>query len=1203
MDKIMFYPLYADYEILNKKPIIKIFGRNEKGEKIVFEDKNFEPYFYAIPEQDKIEEIKKRIENLVVKHNEEKIKIKRVEIVERIEINKKLKVLKIFCYLPRDVSLLKEEVRHTKGVLHKREYDIPFAKRYCIDKQISFLSPYKIENNELKKQEGKLYNPNVAAFDIEIYKPSFDAKENKIICIGIYSRDKKIVFTWKPSNLKEAVVLKDEKEMIKKFFESIDEFDILLSYNGDNFDLPFLKIRAEELKLQHPVVLSRRGANFKNCLHVDLYNIVSKHLSAEIKTKSFKLDEVAKFFIGEGKDELKLYENNLGKDIWDSGDIKKIDEILNYNLQDCKITYLVGEKVLPLEYRFSNLIGLDLYDVTRSGFSQLVENYLIKESVRKGILINNKPTDKELEKRREQTYIGGYVHEPKPGIYEGIHVLDFKSLYPSILVSHNISPDTLDENGELEVKINGKVNKFTQKRKGFIVDIVDNLIKKRMEIKKKQGKGVNEKALKLLANSTYGYLGFFAARWYCLECAESITALGRKYIKETIEKAEKSGFKVVYGDSLDYSRRIIVKDNEGKIKIIKIGELAELNWNNYKTLTFDLKTQKVNFSKIKRVIRKPYDYKEKGKLVKITTTRGQTIVTPQHSLYKYENGKIILTDSSKLKEGDFLISLSKIPANQKFKVNSIIDIAKLNYRSELYGYKDNLVISKEGICPYCKKRYKWLREHVYSKHKDKKISIDKIKDEYKYIGFKYGRTGRIPRFWKIDEDLAWIIGYYCGDGSATIGRKSMLSFGSSNKKYIIKVKKFFDRILNKNLKIIESIDKRTGNKMYYYRVQNKTLVALFVEGFGMGKGCNNKKVPDIILNGDEKLKKSFLKGYFDSDGSNEKDWGRGYKSNYFRFTTNSKDLAIGVHLLLKSINFGKNSFGRKINTVAWGYRKDKPKISNLRLTASKNKKYEFEDFSLAKVNKIELVKPTKNFVYDIEVEKYHNFADAEGLVLVHNTDSTMLVGEKEKVKKFLEEINKELPKIMELEYEGFYKRGIFVGGAERGTKKRYALIDEKGNIEIKGFEFVRGDWSDIAKETQEKVLEFVLNNKKEEAIQFVKEIIKKIKKGNIEKEKLIISRQLTKKLKEYGTIAPHVKVARDLEKTGIKINRGTIIQYIITKDGKTISEKAKWYEEAKNYDADYYINNQVIPAALRILRVLGYSKNDLYVGQSSLIGF
>ena len=617
------------------------------------------------------------------------------------------------------------------------------------------------------KEAGELYNPKVASFDIEIYKPTFNAKENKIICIGIYSKDKKIVLTWKKSNLSEVVALKDEKEMLKEFFKLIEEFDVLISYNGDNFDLPFLKIRAEDLKLEHPIVLSRKGANFKNCLHVDLYNIVSKHLFAEIKTRSFKLDEVARFFIGEGKEDLKLYENNFGKEVWDSNEIEKIDEIFKYNLQDCKITYLVGEKILPLEYRFSNLIGLDLFDVTRSGFSQLVESYLMREAVRKGILIKNRPTDEELEKRREQTYIGAYVHEPKPGIYEGIHVLDFKSLYPSILVSHNISPDTLDENGELKVKINGKINSFTQKRKGFIVDIVEDLIKRRSEIKKTRGKGVEEKALKLLANSTYGYLGFFGARWYCLECAESITALGRKYIKETIEKASKKGFKVIYGD----------------------------------------------------------------------------------------------------------------------------------------------------------------------------------------------------------------------------------------------------------------------------------------------------------------------------------------------------------------------------------------------------------------------------------------------------TDSTMLVGDKEKVKEFLEEINRELPGIMELEYEGFYKRGIFVGAAEKGTKKRYALIDENGNIEIKGFEYVRGDWSEIAKETQEKVLEFILKGKEKNAIEYVKEVIKKIKKGEIEKEKLIITRQLTRNLETYEQIAPHVKVARELKNKGIEIGRGSMIHYIITKSGKSISEKARWYEDAKDYDSSYYINHQVIPAALRILSVLGYTEKDLIEEQKSLLGF
>jgi len=762
----MFYPLYADYEV-KEKPIIKIFGRNEKGEKVVFEDENFEPYFYAIPEQNKIEEVKKRLEELEVEHKGEKIKIKRIEIVEKIDLNKRLKVFKIFCNLPRDITILKEPVRETPGVLHKREYDIPFAKRYIIDKQINFLSPYSIKENKLVKENGELYNPKVAAFDIEIYKPTFNAKENKIICIGIYSNNKKIVLTWKKSNLDNVVVLKDEKEMLRKFFELVGEFDVLISYNGDNFDLPFLKIRAEYLKITHPIVLSRKGANFKNCLHVDLYNIVFKHLFAEIKTRSFKLDEVARFFIGEGKKDLKLYENNFGKEVWDSNDIEKIDEIFKYNLQDCKITYFLGEKILPLEYRFSNLIGLDLFDVTRSGFSQLVESYLMREAVRKGILIKNRPTDKELEKRREQTYTGAYVHEPKPGIYEGIHVLDFKSLYPSILVSHNISPDTLDENGELKVKVNGKINSFTQKRKGFIVDIVEGLIKRRIEIKKKYGKGVEEKALKLLANSTYGYLGFFGARWYCLECAESITALGRKYIKETIEKANRKGFKVIYGD----------------------------------------------------------------------------------------------------------------------------------------------------------------------------------------------------------------------------------------------------------------------------------------------------------------------------------------------------------------------------------------------------------------------------------------------------TDSTMLVGDKEKVKEFLKEINRELPGIMELEYEGFYKRGIFVGAAERGTKKRYALIDEKGNIEIKGFEYVRGDWSEIAKETQEKVLEFILKGKEKNAIEYVKEVIKKIKKGEIKKEKLIITRQLTKNIETYEQLAPHVKVAKELKNKGIEIGRGCLIHYIITKSGKSISEKARWYEDAKDYDSSYYINHQVIPAALRILSVLGYTEKDLIEEQKSLIGF
>jgi len=77
---------------------------------------------------------------------------------------------------------------------------------------------------------------------------------------------------------------------------------------------------------------------------------------------------------------------------------------------------------------------------------------------------------------------------------------------------------------------------------------------------------------------------------------------------------------------------------------------------------------------------------------------------------------------------------------------------------------------------------------------------------------------------------------------------------------------------------------------------------------------------------------------------------------------------------------------------------------------------------------------------------------------------------KKKAKEFLKYINPKLPGLLELEYEGFYVRGFFV------TKKKYAVIDEEGKITTRGLEIVRRDWSEIAKETQARVLEAILKH-------------------------------------------------------------------------------------------------------------------------------
>lgn len=196
---------------------------------------------------------------------------------------------------------------------------------------------------------------------------------------------------------------------------------------------------------------------------------------------------------------------------------------------------------------------------------------------------------------------------------------------------------------------------------------------------------------------------------------------------------------------------------------------------------------------------------------------------------------------------------------------------------------------------------------------------------------------------------------------------------------------------------------------------------------------------------------------------------------------------------------------------------------------------------------------------------------------------------KSQAQKFLKDLNSELPENMELEYEGFYRRGFFV------SKKRYAVIED-GEIIAKGLELVRRDWSPLAKNTQQDILMAILKEgNTDKAIEIVKKALKRLKSGDVKMDELIIHTQITKKLTDYKNVGPHVVAAKKMEEHGIKISKGNIIQYVIIKGKGSISERAFPFEYIQNqeYDKDYYLNNQLIPAVSRIMSSLGYSKKDL----------
>jgi DNA polymerase I len=188
-----------------------------------------------------------------------------------------------------------------------------------------------------------------------------------------------------------------------------------------------------------------------------------------------------------------------------------------------------------------------------------VEWFLIKRAQKIGELV---------PKRVEQPYrpyVGGIVLKPQAGLHENIAVLDFKSMYPNIMITYNLSPDTYIAPKEPEPP-NGVFeapevkHKFRKAPTGFYKEVLSYLIAVRSEIRTKM-KTLNpksaeykvldarQKAVKVITNAAYGYAGWTGARWYNKPVAEAASAWGRHMILTATKMAEKAGLKVIYGDT------------------------------------------------------------------------------------------------------------------------------------------------------------------------------------------------------------------------------------------------------------------------------------------------------------------------------------------------------------------------------------------------------------------------------------------------------------------------------------------------------------------------------------------------------------------------------------------------------------------------------------------------------------------------------
>jgi len=438
------------------------------------------------------------------------------------------------------------------------------------------------------------------AVDIEVYSPVVnripDARttEYQVTAIGLsdnegYNKCFVLKREGHPEGKKgtdfpkelDIIYFKDEAEMLVEAFRIIDQYPIVLTFVGDTFDLKYLHNRAKRLRIDMdkycPIKLRgnqdprRERANLNRGVHVDFYKFFTNPsikiyaLSGAYQREN--LETIAQGLLGIGKLEL-------------SSDISKLPyyELAHYCWKDAnivlKFTQFENNLLLRLIVLLMRISRMSMDDVTRFYISSWIQSVFRQEHRSRNFLIPRRVDIDSMKQADAQTeaviggkaFKGAIVIPPVAGVHFNATVLDFASLYPTIMKTHNISYETVDcPHEECRTGTDNQVPETehwtcTLKR-GMISETIgffrDTRVKwfkpkskdKSLDKKTQNWYSVVEKALKVFVNASYGVTGAQHFELFCMPAAESVTAYGRDAIIRTKTKAESMGIRVLYGDT------------------------------------------------------------------------------------------------------------------------------------------------------------------------------------------------------------------------------------------------------------------------------------------------------------------------------------------------------------------------------------------------------------------------------------------------------------------------------------------------------------------------------------------------------------------------------------------------------------------------------------------------------------------------------
>ncbi len=620
---MIFQILDANYTYdSDRNPLVQLFGTTPEGRSVTCRVAGFRPYFYASVEENLSRSALEELAALGLD----------VEVVERfLPIGFQTtpqKMLKITTHDPKEVRSLREKAKEVAGIKTVYETDILFKNRFLIDcslggmgwveaplpewtvslpaaKTASTSSAFALPPILFDALHPVLHETNAPlrfmSFDIECLPDQGEmpkAEKSPVILISMafepaYQGNKDLVLVGKNIDCPrpDTRACQDEYDLLAQFVSIVRDYDpdILAGYNSNEFDFPYLQERCRQNRVDARVgrdgnswyirkIVSRTDVSITGRVVVDLLPIIRSSYSLKqytLRNASAELLKMEKYDVDPKEIESLWAEDGEG-----------LRRFISYSRRDAVLAMhmLLDLRLMDKYIALSRASGSLLQDIVNGGQSGMVENLLMRRFRERGRVVPPKPDAEVSDERHVENegLKGGAVLVPEKGLVEDVVILDYKSLYPTIMMAHNLCYTTVltgSSAGESVVKMGGGEDIITapsggrfvspQVSPGIMPAVLRELLDERTATKnlmKKAGEDerrfldAKQNAMKILLNSFYGYSGYARARLYSLALANAVTSFGRENILRTKKIIDEIGSayvidgEVVFKDALPFGK-------------------------------------------------------------------------------------------------------------------------------------------------------------------------------------------------------------------------------------------------------------------------------------------------------------------------------------------------------------------------------------------------------------------------------------------------------------------------------------------------------------------------------------------------------------------------------------------------------------------------------------------------------------------------